>query len=243
MNNFDILPWDSQLFGFNVAKILPVDPKLPDFEKLFSEMKKQTVKLAYWQTSLTFDQQKEISKRYNGLLVDLKTTYSKILSPNVDAAYFKTDMKVIPFSGNLPDDNMYNIALQCGEYSRFRVDPKISYSIFEKLYKTWIEKSASKELADDILIYKIDNNLAGLITVYVKDFVGHIGLVGVDSNYRGQGIGNKLISASENYFKKAKCKSIEVITQGLNKAACTLYEKNDFSIKTQTNFYHFWIND
>ncbi len=241
MNNFEILPWDSQLFGFNVAKILPVEPTLSDFDKIFNKMKEHQVKLAYWQTSLTFNKHKEISNRYNGLFVDLKTTYSKMLSPIVNDIINKPDIKVSTFSGNYPENNMYSIALQCGEYSRFRIDPKISYSIFEKLYKTWIEKSTGKELADDILIYKIDNKTVGLITVYVKETIGHIGLVGVDNDYRGQGIGNKLIIASEKYFKEAGCMSIEVVTQGLNKTACTLYEKNNFSIKSQTNFYHFWI--
>jgi dTDP-4-amino-4,6-dideoxy-D-galactose acyltransferase len=243
MNSFEILPWDSELFGFNVAKILPIEPTISDFVKTFGKMKEQQVKLVYWQTSLTFNQQKEISKRYNGLFVDLKTTYCKMLSPVVNDVINQPDTSVFTFSENSPDNNMYNVALQCGEYSRFRIDSKISYSIFEKLYRIWIEKSVNKELADDILIYKINDRAAGLITVYTKDSVGHIGLVGVDNNFRGQGIGNKLIIASDKYFKEVGCKSVEVVTQGLNKAATTLYEKNSFSIKSQTNFYHFWIND
>lgn len=241
MSSFQILSWDSQLFGFNVAKILIIEPTLSDFNKTFNKMREQKVKLAYWQTSLSFNLQKEISTRYNGLFVDLKTTYSKMLSPNVNDVNIKTDKKVTPFSGDSLDNRMYDITLQCGEHSRFRVDPKISYPVFEKLYNTWIEKSVSKELADDILLYKINNRTAGLITVYVKESAGYIGLIGVDEQFRGQGVGQKLIEAADIYFRKARCKSVDVVTQGLNAAACALYEKTGFTVKSQTNFYHFWM--
>jgi dTDP-4-amino-4,6-dideoxy-D-galactose acyltransferase len=75
----------------------------------------------------------------------------------------------------------------------------------------------------------------------VRKSVGNIGLVGVDKNYRSQGIGKLLITASDNYFNKAGCKKIEVVTQGENRPACLLYEKNGFSVQSQFNFYHLWL--
>jgi dTDP-4-amino-4,6-dideoxy-D-galactose acyltransferase len=239
MNKFQILQWDSDLFGYNVANILASEPTLKEFDTLIGEMKNQHIKLAYWSTSNSFNLQDEISKKHNGLLVDLKTTYCKVLSEKNDD--FKIDEHATIFPGNKPDSSLYEIALQCGEYSRFRNDLNIPYTVFKKMYNIWIEKSASKELADDILIYNVNNEIAGLVTLYVKDSVGHIGLIGVHSNFRGKGIGSKLIIAAIEYFKKAGCKSIEVVTQGLNKAACALYEKNGFSIKSQFSLYHFWL--
>ena len=110
-----------------------------------------------------------------------------------------------------------------------------------ELYHTWIEKSVNKELADDIIIQEVEGQLAGVITVFIKNEIGYIGLVGVDSRYRGQGIGSKLIKDSLTYFKNKSINRVEVVTQGNNKPACKLYEKHGFSILYQTDFYHFWI--
>ena len=241
MNEFQLLKWDSELFGFKVANILISTPTLEEFERIFENLKKQQIRLAYWQTSPKFKFQDEIAKKCSGLLVDLKTTFSKELSDRKEITT-EIDDSIVLFSDTIVNKQMIELSLQCGEYSRFRVDPNVPYPIFDKLYTLWIEKSVSKELADDILIYKKENTIAGLATVYTNESIGHIGLIGVDKHYRGMGIGNKLIAAAINYFNKAECNSIEVVTQGKNIAACALYEKNGFYIKSQTNYYHFWNN-
>lgn len=71
--------------------------------------------------------------------------------------------------------------------------------------------------------------------------MGHIGLTGVDENYRGRGIGKKLITAAIEYFCKKSIKEIQVVTQGNNMAACKLYESCGFKVLDWIEFYHFWL--
>jgi dTDP-4-amino-4,6-dideoxy-D-galactose acyltransferase len=109
------------------------------------------------------------------------------------------------------------------------------------MYSTWIEKSVKHELADDIIIFSKDNNIAGIVTVYIKDNIGHIGLFGIDEKMRGLGIGKHLLNAANNYFIERKCEKAQVITQLNNKAACGIYEKCGFNLEHKSYCYHIWL--
>ncbi|HQP70809.1 MAG TPA: GNAT family N-acetyltransferase, partial [Clostridiales bacterium] len=59
---------------------------------------------------------------------------------------------------------------------------------------------------------------------------------------QGKGIGSKLICASENFAISRDRNVMEVATQLRNKAACSFYEKNGYSIDRIFNYYHIWKN-
>ena len=198
------------------------------------------VKLIYWPSDVNCKFQKDISDEFHGDLVDIKTTYEKAL--NESDRYRKNQSVTVEFYNNKkPDDRMLDIAIQCGEYSRFKVDRNFPSNKFIALYKTWIIKSLTRELADQVIITKMNDLITGLITVGYKDGKGTIGLVGVHSDSRGTGQGSVLIQAALNYFIENKCFVVQVVTQGSNIAACRLYEKFGFALVYQSNFFHFWI--
>jgi dTDP-4-amino-4,6-dideoxy-D-galactose acyltransferase len=236
MNNFQILQWDSEFFGFKVAKITEGCISLDSFAETYLNMTNEGIKLIYWPASTDCKHQSELSEKFQGLLVDIKTTYSIELS-NIDEIVTKTEV----LKSKIPDKKIIEIAIQCGEYSRYKVDPGIPEEKFEELYKLWMIKSLNGEMADDVIVSKINDAVAGLITVYCKNNIGSIGLVGVHSNFRGKGIGGELIKASLSYFKKMNCTKASVVTQGKNEAACRLYETYGFKVQNQANFYHFWL--
>src|SRR4030042_2643612 len=240
MGNFELLKWDSGFFGFNIAKINDTCLSPGIFGNLYQELKNNKVKLIYWPSDLNCRTQNEISKEFNGNLVDVKTQFEKDLR-KTDRIIFEKQTSIEFYKNKKPADRMLEIAIQCGEFSRFKVDPDFPSGKFEELYKTWLIKSLTGELADEVIITKKNELVTGLITVGSKDGKGNIGLVGVHGDSRGIGQGSILIKAALNYFVENKCYVASVVTQGLNQAACRLYEKFGFRVSEKVNFYHFWI--
>jgi dTDP-4-amino-4,6-dideoxy-D-galactose acyltransferase len=240
MNEYRILDWDSGFLGYKVATIDKECITLIDFNKVYNELQIQDVKLLYWPADIDCLYQGDICAENKGVLVDIKTTYElSINSPSSNQSMQLSDIEM--YGNKVANDELLSIAVQCGEYSRFKIDPKITFNKFADLYRTWMIKSVQGIMSDDVIIVKGGDTIKGVITVYLEDNVGNIGLVGVDENYRGQGIGGKLIKAALSYFNKKGCGLVNVVTQGKNEAACRLYEKFGFVVKNKVNFYHFWL--
>ena len=240
MVNFEILKWDSDFFHFNIAKIIDgcVNPAV--FGNIYRELKNRNIKLIYWPSEIECRFQNEICAEFNGRLVDIKTEYAKELR-NTER-FIREDQPSVEFYRNRkPDDRMLEIVVQCGEFSRFKVDPDFPEEKFVELYRTWLVKSLSGDLADEVIVTKKDNLITGLITVKCHEGIGKIGLVGVHDNFRGMGQGETLIRAALHFFIENKCQATRVVTQGMNHAACRLYEKFGFKVRDKANFYHFWI--
>jgi dTDP-4-amino-4,6-dideoxy-D-galactose acyltransferase len=240
MVDFEILKWDSDFFGFKIAKINNGTITTNDFDAIFNELKKLHVKLVYWPSNIDHSIQAELHNKYNGILVDTKTTY-EINFYGRDIPVYKKSPYVEFYNNPFPDPRLIEIAIQCGEYSRFKVDTNIPYQKFAALYTAWITNSINRSNSDKVIITKHQNLISGLVTVNCNEGSGNIGLVGVHEYFRGQGIGGLLISASLNYFIKNKCSKAYVVTQGNNEAACKLYEKFGFKINNKVHFYHFWL--
>ncbi|MEJ5265616.1 MAG: GNAT family N-acetyltransferase [Bacteroidales bacterium] len=234
----EILSWDSNFFGFKVANVKNVDPE--DEVQWFSALKQlqsMDVRLAYWimpDYSQNFD---SFAQKNNGTLVDIKTTYTCSLSKND----YQIIDRIEPYEEYYATEQLYNLSVQCGRYSRFAVDTNIPEEKFVELYRVWLYNSINKQLADKIYVYKIEDFIAGLATVKIKQGEGNIILIGVDEKFRGKGIGSELIKASKLFCIENNVGTLNVVTQGNNKNACRLYEKNNFVVKERVFLYHFWI--
>ncbi len=52
--------------------------------------------------------------------------------------------------------------------------------------------------------------LAGCVYVEIRGDRGYLGLLGVDPQRQGTGLGRKLMNAAENYFREAGCRGIDL---------------------------------
>ena len=234
MDRVTILDWDSTFFGFKVASINPPFLHKEDIKQLCTKLRNESVKICYWKTPNVIN---EFPEKIDVTLVDVASIYSIKLPTETT----KNDTHISLYQDKVASEELIKIGIQCGLYSRFKVDSKFPSGSFEKMYSQWIQKSVKKELADDIILYEKDSKLAGIVTVYVKNKIGHIGLFGIDESMRGKGIGKKLLNASLNYFKDKKCESAQVVTQSENVAGCAAYESVGFSLKQKQYCYHIWL--
>lgn len=240
MDFFRILDWDSDFFGMTVAQILPNRLTIEELEQAINVMKMQKVRLAYWASDPHDVVSQNAAQACHGLLADRKITYYTELAQTEYTAA-GSDWVVEEYAKTSPNSQLEALAAQAGIYSRFRVDPHIPDDKFFELYRQWILKSVNRQIADAVLVAYRDGLIAGMVTVGIKNGRGDIGLIAVDAQMRGKSLGSALIRAAQNYALKCGLTSAQVITQGDNIAACTLYERCGYRVEKMDYFYHFWM--
>lgn len=237
---FQILDWDSNFFGYKIAKANASNLKRDELKNLLSRLSHLNVRLVYWFVNPKDEASNRTAKYNNGFLADDRITYKISLSnyhpEKVDYQHLKSYLHK-PLNTKL-----LSLALQSGFYSRYKQDKKFVHNEFTKLYTKWLERSLNGEIAKEVIVY-IDNEIEkGLVTLGVKDNYGSIGLLAVDKNFRGRSIGKQLINATLVRFKKLGYRDVKVTTQKKNKIACKFYEKLGFVEENVQNVYHFWLN-
>lgn len=239
----ELLPWDSEFFGFKVGRTeLPAALKV-GAEKVKEQMREMDIRLLY-----VFHNPKEVvdpthkksfltsaaAKR-----VDQKVTYGKRLA-NQSNLYSPSN-SIIPWATSQPTQQLYSLALQSGEYSRFKLDKGFSPDAFERLYRLWMDNSLNGTMADKVLIAPDANGEAlGMVTVSWKGPKASIGLIAVDEKARGMKLGKQLMLSAEGYAREAGKKTIIVPTQLDNQAACRFYEHLGYEVVEVVEIWHVW---
>lgn len=233
MIHFEKLPWDSDFFQFPVARIND-EVDVIENENVLQNLFENNIRLAYYSTS----KQLEIpeNKFYEVKLVDKKMTYLKEIVPH------SANEKISSYDKVYPEQKLIFLAIESGIYSRFNVDEKIGRKHFEDLYTKWIVNSIAKKIAGEVLVSKGENEITGFVTIGQKNNRADIGIIAVDPSHRGKGIGKALMLSAENFYA-GKLKSIQVVTQGDNVAACKLYESCGYKVEKKEYFYHLWKKD
>jgi len=235
---FQILDWDSDFFGVKVARIPRSNLDIHSLSATLAELKRQQVRLVYWSSdSECIDTD---VKNLGGQLVDKKTTFAIDFS-SVDAEDIAATDTVEPFIDAMPVDAFEALAVQSGEYSRFSVDSNIPNEKFVALYKTWINRSIRKEIAKEVLVIRDQGRIAGMVTLGEKNGRGDIGLIAVESGFRGKRYGETLVRGAQRWFIENGYKQGQVVTQGDNVPACNLYKKCGYAVEKVAYFYHFWL--
>ena len=233
---YQILNWDTEFFGIKIAKITESNLDKLELENVLSDLKKEGVKLVYWAADKKYDY---ITKLFEGRLVDIKTTFAI----DFESLNLNNDYSTIieAYSSDMNTSELEDLAIQSGEHSRFAVDPNFKREKFVSLYKEWIKKSISGEIAKEVFVIRESNKIVGMITLDEKNGKGNIGLLAVDKSSRGKKYGENLVRATQLWFRENGYTIGQVVTQGKNIAACNFYKKCGYSVDKIEYFYHFWL--
>lgn len=234
-NRIEPLAWDSQFFGYPIARIAIDQIGSEKLDHLFKQLASENFRLTYFFVPPV---EKEINRciiKKGGVLVDQKAVF---LKPTEKHCEFSNHIS--EFQGAEINERLIKLALQAGLFSRFRIDKNFTNKEYERLYIEWITKSVNKEISFKTLVALKGSDIIGITTLDNEKKHAHIGLVAVDEMCRGQGIGRDLILNADTIAFAMGFKEIKVVTQLQNKGACKLYEKCDFHIASITNIYHYW---
>lgn len=227
------LDWDSNFFQFNVGRINGKLKDIEDVKDIDIKMNEKNYKLVYYSSieELKVDE----SESLEVLLVDKKTTYLKKINSSLIP-----HAQISSYTNDFPSTKLIDLAIQSGEYSRFNVDKKIGRKKFEELYRIWIIKSVKREIANEVIVFKYNNDIAGYLTIGEKNNRADLGMGAVDLKYRGLGIGKILFENAEKWAFDNGYENIQIVTQGDNIPACNLYEKLGYIVDSKEFFYHIW---
>jgi dTDP-4-amino-4,6-dideoxy-D-galactose acyltransferase len=230
------LAWDSDFFERKIGRISLSSATI--LEEELAAGKTQEYDLIY-----VFSE-KEIDEKYQEKLVDIKVIFEKGLEGN-PSVYGTQNVQIdsfcVPQTEELELETLYHLAYISGEYSRFKKDEKIGLDLFQKLYREWVNNSVNQQIADDVLVYKKDKKILGMVTLKLNTETSVIGLIAVDNAAQGMGIGQQLMAECERTSIENNIKTIEVATQEFNQKAYHFYQKCGFSVKSRQYIYHFWL--
>ena len=233
--HYQILNWDTDFFGFKVCKFSNMENSKDSLIDINCIMRKNKIRLGYYVSNKELHFPKFNIDNFNIKLVDKKTTFIK----DIDSTLEFHSM-VSTYENSLPNAKLIDLAIQSGVFSRFNIDDEISDNKFEAMYRIWIENSTKRKIANEVLVFRQDDDIAGFVTLGEKNDRGDIGIIAVDSQYRGQGIGKILMINAEKWFFNNFYKKMQVVTQGSNLAACKFYDRLGYDVESVVYFYHIW---
>lgn len=241
------LPWDSQHFEIPIAQIIA--PELNDAElwDILSYTKGKGYRLVYWATSPDRNVPTTLLRNFSGFLVDRKVNYRGELTVKSPSSQIKSPsghLKVIEHPQSPANQQLLSLALLAGGYSRFHIDPHIPSEKLVSMYHIWINRSTLHELADVVFVVANYSNIheyLGVVTASAKDGIGKIGLIAVQKESQGQGVGTLLIKTVHQWMVSQGMNISEVVTQRDNVPACKLYERSGYLLASLQHYYHFWV--
>lgn len=225
------LDWDSAFFGLRIAKVILAegegDLRLSDE----ADSLRERFDLVY-----VFSPVGGVHPTSSMRLVDRKATFS------IKAPFHPFVCPAVK-RWNHPEvtEELMQLALASGQYSRFRLDDRFPRGSYERLYSHWIRQSVSGQIATDVFCFYQNDLPVGLATLDLDSEEGHVGLVAVDEAHRGQGIGRCLMEHVIGFCRQHPCKQLSVITQLDNLAACRLYERCGFHLESVQEVWHWWL--
>lgn len=182
----------------------------------------------------------EIAQTHGFDLVDIRVTYSQKIAGLATSTNRHPEVLIRPVE---PTDipKLQEIARYSHTDSRFYADKHFPRNLCDALYDTWIARSCAG-YADVVLVAESRRAPVGYISCHLDTTNKHgsIGLVGVDEQTRGQGIGQALVKQALEWFLAQRMLTVTVVTQGRNIVAQRLYQKNGFFTESMQLWYHKW---
>ncbi|MCS7003887.1 MAG: GNAT family N-acetyltransferase [Cytophagales bacterium] len=231
------LDWDSRFLGFPVGKILFTN--FASFEELCALIQQSSFRLIYLYDLCRGILPEKIREYNNFYQVDTKVTFEKKIEKVLESAY--EPFVIQTYSYETIPQQLYELAILAGQYSRFLRDPKLGPSIQQALYRRWLENSLQGSYANQVWVATYKTQIVGFCTLQVQENCAQIGLIAVSPAYQKQGIGKKLLQTAENWCaQQPHLTTLSVVTQQENLNACRLYEKYGFQLASVVPIYHVW---
>ena len=233
--------WDTNFFGFSVAEI---EGRELDDDSLAAHLlaaRRDGIELVYWRANLGREPVPDLLTRFAGQLVDRRVVYRLPLEEADLGGVSTSGYAVREQQPGPATPELIELAIAAGAFSRFKADRRFPEALFEALYRTWMERSAAREIADVVLVAANQaGSILGMSTISVDGETATIGLISVRQEARGRGIGRALVASCHRWMADRGVYESRVATQQLNEHACRLYERSGYRIADRSLVYHFW---
>lgn len=246
MEPCDFLTWDSEFFGRRIARVRRKILCARSISTALEWCERERIDCLYLLAEAGDPQTLALAGEHGFRLVDVRVTLERRLAtplPDARLPSERPDWWLRPFrAADLPA--LETLAANCFRGTRFYADSRFAGSARERLYPTWMRRSCEGG-ATQVLVVEAAGRPVGAVTCeHVGEAtVGQIGLLAVEAEFRGTGIGAKLVDAAVRWFAtKNSNESVRVVTQGANIAAQRTYQKAHFLTCETQLWWHRWFD-
>lgn len=233
MLNIKKLTWDSDFFGFGIARLEEPDELFESLDFVDEFAGSKDVALVETLVDIKNIQFIELLESNGFHFVDTRVDFI------MDLSKVSSDIR---FDLAVPEDiqSVREIA------DNLFLDSRFFHHFFDRnkameLFKLWAEKAVRGEF-DNLCLKSVDSDtgqMNGFVTIkYLNLTEARIGLIGVSKNHLGKGIGTSLISSAISLLKEKNFEKLYIATQGKNIGALNLYIKSGFKIKSIQNWFY-----
>ncbi len=233
------LPWDSNFWGFPIARLNTetLHPNL--LQEATGWCTKNQIKCLYYQCDGHDPETLQLASDAGFKFVDMRVDLEITLSEN---RVLKSKSKQVRSCTAEDCPTVQEIAKYSHTDTRFFKDGNFDRDRASELYSRWIEK----DFRENLVLISINGHEAQGVSGYVTCLVepsgnGRIGLIGISEPYRGKGIGRELLNSALDWFFKQDVRHVKVATQGTNITALRLYERAGFTTSDVKIWYHKWF--
>jgi len=241
----ELLAWDSDFFGFPVARVQGDTLTPARGAAIAAFCRERRIRCLYFLARTDDPPTLRLAADLGFRLVDIRLTLVCQLEtrqPCHPAAH-----AVIPIrpatAADLPA--LRRIARHSFQFSRFFADGRFPRPLCEALYDAWVTWSWAGRAAA-ILVADAGDGPAGFVTLRLDPQAGSTGaieLLGVAAPWHGRGVGAGLLKHALDWFQRARTERVVVVTQGRNIPAQCLYQRGGFVTRNVELWYHRWDDD
>lgn len=233
------LPWDSDFFGFRIGCYTKHTLNDIDESMFLKEFESQRYDCVYVFADPCDETAKQIAMRSQFLFVDERLVYylpDNYQKHNISSGSYC----LLDYSNKRALECARSIIDDISSVSRFTHDPQLRDKV-KQMYALWFDQMISDQSGAMVIIPEKQSNLpVALVGCSVADNIGALVLVGVDSRFRGKGLGAMVVKSAIWWLYEHGAKRIKVKTQASADSAVSLYEKAGFVLEASQTIYHVW---
>lgn len=231
------LQWDSEFFQKRIGRVTSGNLSDSDAHRVDVWAVEQCMDCVYYLADGGQSTSALAAENHGFHLMDLRVTYQ------IELKNMRSDLQKISIRQATANDLpvIKQMASEFHGISRFFADEHFERLKCKKLYELWIERDF---IDPDRYLWVSEDQ--GQITGYTSASINEskqiaeIGLVGVNPQWRGQGVGFNLQLGVMQQLESLGVDHVEVVTQGRNINAQNLYSKSGYILKSIDLWYHKW---
>lgn len=234
--SYELLPWDSEFFGFPIGRITELDGS-NSLPHSLARADAQGIRCLYHLVPADRVDALHEALRHGFKPYDIRVELERPLDDRA------TDEAVGPVpvrEAELADEAVVSdLAAQTITATRFSLDDHFPAERMSLLYPQWVRRGLRSgperrvliaEPSAGFLVCGLDNQAA----------IGSIELVGVAPTFARRGISRVLMQKAHTIMREADCEHARVVTQGRNVAAQRLYQSCGYRTRSVAWWLHRW---
>jgi dTDP-4-amino-4,6-dideoxy-D-galactose acyltransferase len=237
-DQFILLPWDSEHFGFPIGRVVPARLSSDLSAAAIEWAKQNKVSCLYFLADPKDPQLLSLAGEWGFEFVDARMTLQlDTLAGRIEAGPRTVEIAVAT-GGDLP--MLEEIASNAHRETRFFLDSRFPTKKVADLYREWIRRDV---LAGRVLIATGNGSCLGYVSLSMAagDDGACISLIAVSESARGRGVGGAMLEAALELAKNCGMSRVTVVTQAANVSALRLYQSAGFRSSSCEYWFHRWL--